>query len=80
MPASVRHLATKLGVSIINLNFTSLPGLDLNHCSQHMLERISGLSKARAKAILAWREDNGSFTNREQVPLSSHFRRKLNSV
>jgi len=45
----------------------SFTGLDLNQCSQHMLERISGLSKARAKAILTWREDNGGFTNREQV-------------
>lgn len=29
--------------------------------------RIAGLNDKKAKAILAWREENGTFTNREQL-------------
>lgn len=29
--------------------------------------RIAGLNDKKAKAILAWREENGAFTNREQL-------------
>lgn len=31
--------------------------------------RIAGLNEKKAKSILAWREENGSFINREQLKL-----------
>ena len=42
-------------------------GVDLNMASASLLEYISGISKALAKNIVAYREENGAFTNRKQL-------------
>ena len=42
-------------------------GLDLNTASYSLLERISGISKAVAKNIISYREENGSFTSRTEL-------------
>lgn len=42
-------------------------GVDLNTASASLLEYISGVSKTIAKNIVAYREENGKFTNRKQL-------------
>lgn len=42
-------------------------GIDLNTASASLLEYISGVSKAIAKNIVSYREENGRFTNRNQL-------------
>lgn len=42
-------------------------GVDLNTASATLLMYISGISKAIAKNIVTYREENGSFTNRKQL-------------
>ncbi len=42
-------------------------GVDLNTASASLLEYISGISKAVAKNIVAYREENGRFTARTQL-------------
>lgn len=42
-------------------------GVDLNTASASLLEYISGISKAIAKNIVLYREENGKFTDRKQL-------------
>lgn len=42
-------------------------GVDLNTASASLLEYVSGISKAVAKNIVAYREENGAFANRRQL-------------
>lgn len=42
-------------------------GVDLNTASVSLLEYVSGISKAIAKNIVAYREENGRFQNRKQL-------------
>lgn len=42
-------------------------GVDLNTASASLLEYISGISKTIAKNIVAYREENGAFTERRQM-------------
>ena len=42
-------------------------GVDLNTASAALLSYISGISSAIAKNIVAYREENGSFTSRKQL-------------
>lgn len=42
-------------------------GVDLNTASASLLEYISGITKAIAKNIVAYREENGAFTARSQL-------------
>ncbi len=42
-------------------------GVDLNTASASLLEYISGISKAVAKNIVSYREENGRFTSRSQL-------------
>ncbi|QNM06641.1 Tex family protein [Qiania dongpingensis] len=42
-------------------------GVDLNTASASLLEYISGISKAVSKNIVAYREENGRFTDRRQL-------------
>ena len=42
-------------------------GVDLNTASASLLEYISGISKAIAKNIVLYREENGRFTSRNQL-------------
>lgn len=42
-------------------------GVDLNTASAALLEYISGISKALAKNIVSYREENGRFSNRKQL-------------
>ena len=42
-------------------------GVDLNTASVPLMEHISGISKTIAKNIVAYREENGRFTNRKEL-------------
>lgn len=42
-------------------------GVDLNTASVSLLEYVSGISKALAKNIVAYREEHGSFRNRKEL-------------
>jgi len=42
-------------------------GVNLNTASASLLEYVSGISKAVAKNIVTYREENGKFTNRKQL-------------
>ncbi|ELT88700.1 hypothetical protein CAPTEDRAFT_175688 [Capitella teleta] len=42
-------------------------GVDLNFCSETILRRIAGLSQSKAEKIVAWRETNKGFINRDQL-------------
>lgn len=42
-------------------------GADLNTASGPLLSHIAGVKPAVAKAIVAWRQENGSFTERSQL-------------
>lgn len=42
-------------------------GVDLNTASSSLLEYVSGISKVIAKNIVAYREENGKFTDRKQL-------------
>lgn len=42
-------------------------GVDVNTASASLLEYVSGISKTIAKNIVAYREENGRFTNRKQL-------------
>ena len=42
-------------------------GVDLNTASFSLLEYISGINKTTAKNIVAYREENGAFTDRKQL-------------
>ena len=42
-------------------------GVDINTASASLLEYVSGISKTIAKNIVAYREENGRFTNRKQL-------------
>ena len=42
-------------------------GVDLNTASVQLLSRVSGLGPAVAKNIVAYREENGAFTDRKQL-------------
>lgn len=42
-------------------------GCDVNTASVELLTHISGLTKASAQAIVDWRNENGRFTNRQQL-------------
>lgn len=42
-------------------------GVDLNTASAPLLERVSGLNKSIAKNIVAYREENGEFTKRNEL-------------
>jgi uncharacterized protein len=42
-------------------------GVDLNTASVPLLSRVSGLTGTLARALVAWREKKGAFTNRQQL-------------
>lgn len=42
-------------------------GIDLNTASSSLLNYISGISKSTAKNIISYREENGSFSSREEL-------------
>ena len=42
-------------------------GVDLNTASASLLQRVSGLTAATAKNVVAYREENGAFTRRSQI-------------
>ncbi len=42
-------------------------GVDVNTASKSLLQRVSGLTAATAKNIVAYREENGAFTSRTQL-------------
>ena len=42
-------------------------GVDVNTASPSLLQRVSGLTSATAKNIVAYREENGAYTSRKQL-------------
>ena len=42
-------------------------GVDVNTASPSLLQRVSGLTAATARNIVAYREENGPFTSRKQI-------------
>ena len=42
-------------------------GVDVNTASRSLLQQVSGLNATTAKNIVAYREENGAFTNRAQL-------------
>lgn len=42
-------------------------GVDLNTASQPLLARVSGINASVAKNIVAYREENGRFSDRKQL-------------
>ena len=42
-------------------------GVDVNTASSALLQRVSGLTAATAKNVVAYREENGPFTSRKQL-------------
>ena len=59
----------KLGEALVGVveDCVNKVGVDLNTASASLLEYISGISKAVAKNIVAYREENGRFTARSQL-------------
>ncbi|XP_061600785.1 S1 RNA-binding domain-containing protein 1 [Cololabis saira] len=47
----------------------SFVGVDINICSEMLMRHVAGLNAGRAKSIAEWREQNGPFSNREQLKL-----------
>ena len=48
-------------------DYVNKVGVDLNTASASLLEYVSGINKALAKNIVAYREENGAFKNRKQL-------------
>jgi len=48
-------------------NCVNLVGVDLNTASYMLLSYVAGITKAAARNIVAWREENGAFESRNQV-------------
>lgn len=59
----------KLGETLKNVveDCVNSVGVDLNTASPSLLNYVSGISSAIAKNIVAYREENGKFTNRKQI-------------
>ena len=62
---SQKKLAEKLDDIVVEC--VSFTGVDINSCQEYILERIAGLNKTRAKAIVEYRNKNGKFTSREEI-------------
>ena len=60
-----RELATSLD-GVVEYCVNSV-GVDLNTASVQLLSRVSGINQAIAKNIVAYREENGVFTDRAQL-------------
>lgn len=60
-----KELATSLD-GVVEYCVNSV-GVDLNTASVQLLSRVSGINSAIAKNIVAYREDNGVFTDRAQL-------------
>ena len=48
-------------------------GVDVNTASAALLTRVSGLNSSLARNIVAWRDDNGAFPNRDALRKVSRF-------
>ncbi len=48
-------------------NCVNLVGVDLNTASFMLLSYVAGITRAAARNIVAWREENGAFESRSQV-------------
>ena len=56
-------------------------GVDLNTASVPLLTRVAGLTRMMAQNIVNWRDENGRFSNREQLlKVSRRGRRPSNSA
>ena len=44
-------------------------GVDINTASPSLLRRVSGITPTIAKNLVQYREENGSFSSRKQIPV-----------
>ncbi|SJZ58734.1 Tex family protein [Garciella nitratireducens] len=60
---------SKLGESLRNVveDCVNSVGVDLNTATPSLLQYVSGISKSIAKNIVKYRDENGKFTNRDQL-------------
>ncbi len=60
---------SKLGEALKNVveDCVNSVGVDLNTATPSLLQYVSGISKSIAKNIVKYRDENGKFTNREQL-------------
>lgn len=59
--------ALQKALSDVVENCVNRVGVDLNTASASLLSYVSGINMSIAKNIVAYREENGSFTNRKQL-------------
>ncbi|XP_050408059.1 S1 RNA-binding domain-containing protein 1 [Patella vulgata] len=57
----------KISLDSVIEECVSFVGVDLNTGSECLLRRIAGLSSAKAKKIIEWRDKNNRFINRQQL-------------
>ena len=60
-----RALKTSLDDTVISC--VNAVGVEINTASKQLLSYVSGLNSSLAENIVAWRNENGAFTSREQL-------------
>lgn len=60
-----RALKTSLDDAVISC--VNAVGVEINTASKELLSYVSGLNRSLAENIVAWRNENGSFTSRESL-------------
>ncbi len=67
--------AKNLGASLNNVveDCVNAVGVDLNMASAVLLEKVSGLNTTLAKNIVAYRDENGRFNNRQELKKVPRF-------
>jgi competence ComEA-like helix-hairpin-helix protein len=58
-------LKTALDETVVEC--VSFVGVNINSCSEHLLQRVAGLTATRAKAIIDYRRKNGDFHSRFDI-------------
>ncbi|MFP1462120.1 helix-hairpin-helix domain-containing protein [Escherichia coli] len=66
MTSARRKLARKLD-AVVQKDCVNAVGVDLNTASVPLLTRVAGLTRMMAQNIVAWRDENGQFQNRQQL-------------
>lgn len=60
-----KHLSESL-IEVVR-DCVNLVGVDVNTADPHLLSHVAGLNQLTARRIVEYRNENGSFTNREQL-------------
>jgi uncharacterized protein len=63
----VEQRALKASLDDTVISCVNAVGVELNTASKQLLSYVSGLNTSLAENIVAWRNENGSFTSREQL-------------